>query len=75
MVHRDRSHIYEFGEIVLVWYVVAVPRNDIKWAVLLGTLEELSAKFVDNLPGIILRNFVSRRWVQEVASICESVSS
>jgi hypothetical protein len=50
MVHGDGSNIDEFGQIVLVRNVVSVPRYDVEWRVLLGALEELAAKLVDDFP-------------------------
>jgi hypothetical protein len=72
MIHRNRSNIDKFREIVLVRNVVSVPSYDVKWRVLLSTLEELAAEFVDDFPRCLL-DLVLGDWVEEVSSISEAV--
>ena len=72
MVYRDGSNVDELGQIVLIRDVVSVPRYDIEWRVLLGALEELAAKLVDDFPRFLFDLVLGDR-VEEVSSIGEAV--
>lgn len=75
MVHRDRSNVNKLCQIVLVGHIVAMPSDDIKRAVVLRALKELSAHLVDDFPRIIVRYLIMSLRVQEVASISKSIRS
>jgi hypothetical protein len=74
VVDGDGADVDELGEVVLVWDVVTVPSHDVKGRVVLNALEELAAEFVDDLPWLLL-DFIFGDWVQEVASVGETVGS
>lgn len=74
MVHRDRTHIDELGQVVLVGYVIAVPGDDIEGGVLLLAHKELAAQLVDNLPWLFLDLIFGYR-VQEVSGVSKAVGA
>lgn len=73
MVNRDRSHVDELGEIILVRRVVPMPGDNVKRAVVLRALEEASAKLIHDLPRIIARNSVIGLGIQKVPCVSKTV--
>lgn len=74
MVHRDGTHVHEFRQIVLVRDIVSMPRNDVKWRVLLCAVEELATKLVHNVP-VFLLNLIFCGRMKEVSSVGKAIGA
>lgn len=68
MVDGDGADIYKFRKVVLVWNIIAMPCDHVKWGMVLRALEKFPPKLVYNFPGLLL-NFVLRNRVQKVSCI------
>jgi hypothetical protein len=68
VVDGDGADVDEFGEVVFVGNVVAVPGDDVERRVVLRALEEFAAEFVDDLPRGMF-DVVFCDWVEEVSGV------
>ena len=54
MIERYRAHCAKLCQVVLVWIVVSVPRNNIVWAVVLLILEHFTHESIHYRPLLAL---------------------
>jgi hypothetical protein len=72
-LHSIDNH--EQGQIVFVWNIIAMPSNDIKWAVVLLSLKQVTLKLGYHPVALYIPVFIPCHRGQEIPRICKTICS